>query len=284
MDILAILFLTLFLSSLILSMKINYNLEKALTSIVILLILTISSWASASLKGSTYIFSVFFIAFAYGFFVVLFSYLIGLVLGGYKDNSKLVNSKPNLSFILAIAIGWVVGYFLPEHLPFKEAIFYELLILAVFAGLATGRYFSTYLLKKNIRTLILSITSAFIGGFIAGYVLALVFNMDIKTSMAISLGMGWYTYAGPLIASYEGVLIGNIAFLANFIREQLTFILVPFLRGNPHSLLCIGGATTMDDTLPIYIAKLGKEYSILAISNGFLLTLLVPIVLPLILI
>ncbi len=40
----------------------------------------------------------------------------------------------------------------------------------------------------------------------------------------------------------------------------------------------------MDDTLPLYAAVLGgREYSIPAMVNGLILTLIVPVVIPLIL-
>jgi Membrane protein of unknown function (DUF340). len=38
----------------------------------------------------------------------------------------------------------------------------------------------------------------------------------------------------------------------------------------------------MDDTLPIYVAKLGKQYSMVSIMNGLGLTIIVAIILPLI--
>jgi uncharacterized membrane protein YbjE (DUF340 family) len=48
-------------------------------------------------------------------------------------------------------------------------------------------------------------------------------------------------------------------------------------------LISVGGATTMDDTLPVYVSVLGRDYSVASISNGLLLTVVVPIVVPLVL-
>jgi uncharacterized membrane protein YbjE (DUF340 family) len=77
-----------------------------------------------------------------------------------------------------------------------------------------------------------------------------------------------------------------VGFLSNFLREQLAFVFLPnFLKGkfSPIGAIAVGGATSMDVTLPLYVEIFnGGEYAISAMINGFILTLIIPIIEPLI--
>lgn len=280
MDLLSIAFIILFIVSLPLSRFLSLSIEKHLSYIVILLVLTISSWSSSSIKSNPAIFNLLFNSFLIAIFTILFSYLIGNAFKGEVQTLSKSRIRTNYNFLIALVIGWLIGLFLPSELPYREVISVELLILAIVAGLSVGHSFSFQLIKKSSRVALISIISAFIGSFLAGLFAYFILNLDLKTSFAVTFGMGWYTYAGPLVATYKGPTLGSIAFLANFLREQLTFLIVPFLKGKAHALISIGGATAMDDTLPVYISRLGKEYSIPAISSGLILTLAVPFLLP----
>ncbi len=78
---------------------------------------------------------------------------------------------------------------------------------------------------------------------------------------------------------------GTLAFLANVFRELISFITIPWLvryaRGT--AAIAIGGATTMDTTLPILARSLSPNMAIAAFINGVIVSLLVPIVIPIIL-
>ena len=281
MDIISISFISLFLASLFISKMLNINYDRALTPVVFILILTISAWASSSIRSTAEVLNVLFLSIVYSLIIVFSTYSVGLLIGKAVVELTEARAQFKLSFLIAILVGWISGLFLPPFLPFKEAISIELLILAVSAGFAVGNYFSITMLRKSAKTTLLTILTAIVGAILSGIIASVIFSIDLGTSLAICLGMGWYTYTGPIIATYKGSILGSIAFLANFLREQFTFIFIPFLRGNPYSLISIGGATAMDDTLPIYIARLGKEYSISSISCGLLLTILVPFLIPL---
>jgi len=276
MDLLSISFISLFIISLIISKMLNKSYDKALTPIVFILILTISSWASSSIRSTLELMNLLIMSIFYALITIFCTYLIGIFISRTSTSLSIAKAQFKPTFIIAITIGWIAGFFIPGDLPFRDAISIELLILAIAAGISVGNYFSIDLLKKSAKTTILTIITAILGSIIAGIITSLLFSIDVETSLAICLGMGWYTYTGPIIAASKGYFLGTLAFLANFLREQFTFILVPFLKGSPHSLISIGGATAMDDTLPIYIARLGKEYSISSISSGLILTLLVP--------
>jgi uncharacterized membrane protein YbjE (DUF340 family) len=97
------------------------------------------------------------------------------------------------------------------------------------------------------------------------------------------MGMGWYSLVGPLLSVKFGPAIGTLAFLTNFLREQLTYLLVPSIvvAGFRNvTLVSIGGATSMDDTLPIYRLYMGETGGFIAFVNGFVITMILPELLP----
>ncbi len=55
------------------------------------------------------------------------------------------------------------------------------------------------------------------------------------------------------------------------------------VKYSPYSAIAVGGATSMDTTLPLYIGLLGDEYVITAVFSGVTLTAVIPIILPLML-
>jgi len=65
----------------------------------------------------------------------------------------------------------------------------------------------------------------------------------------------------------------------------VTFTTAPILARHLFKLapISVGGATTMDTTLPIVTRFTGKEYAMICVFNGIVLTLSVPVLVPLIL-
>ncbi|MEO2152648.1 MAG: lysine exporter LysO family protein, partial [Thermococcus sp.] len=97
-------------------------------------------------------------------------------------------------------------------------------------------------------------------------------------------GCGWYSLTGPLIAQYSAVY-GAVGFLGNLMREILTIMFYPIAirKINPEKAVVMGGATTMDTTLPIITKFGGREVALVAFVHGFILTAVVPFLVPLIL-
>jgi uncharacterized membrane protein YbjE (DUF340 family) len=115
-------------------------------------------------------------------------------------------------------------------------------------------------------------------------VVAPFFTLLFNITPAVAFGMGWYSFTGPYLAAAGDAAGGAYGLLVNFLREQLTFVLAPLLarRFGKVGVLAMGGATTMDNTLPLYTALYGSSFSIYAFANGVVLTVLVPIIVPLI--
>ena len=72
--------------------------------------------------------------------------------------------------------------------------------------------------------------------------------------------------------------LGVIALLSNIMRELITLLATPIFLKYFGKLapIAAGGATSMDTTLPIITKFSGKDYAIIAIFSGTVLTILVP--------
>ncbi|TRM90489.1 hypothetical protein DMP16_10505, partial [Sulfolobus sp. B1] len=184
-------------------------------------------------------------------------------------------------------LGWIIGVFIRVNRLFLVGIInYELYALASILGYIMGKEFNIKLIIDGGKDALLSILITVIGDVIIGALLFLMHVAPINVSLVISLASGWYSYVGPLVALEVNPYLGTLAFLINFLREQLTYVFVPLLlrlRFEPKSAIAVGGATAMDTTLPLYVETLGKEYAITAMITGFLLTFAIPIILPLLL-
>jgi len=277
-------FILLYIVSTVIGKLIRIKVERLFFIVVVSIIFTISLWG-ASIIGNTFLFTnIILLSFVFAIATLFITYLIGNLLSTkiYLDKSYVKFDRSSFYFITVIVLGWLIGFVYNLNLPFDIIISYELYFLSVLVGLLTGSEISIELIKKSGKSSMLSILTSILGSIIAGFLCSFILNINLKISFAIAMGMGWYSFAGPIVAYYSSPYFGIIAFLSNFLREQLTIILVPFIKGSNVSLISLGGATTMDDTLPIYVAKLGKQYSMVSIMNGLGLTILVVIILPLI--
>jgi uncharacterized membrane protein YbjE (DUF340 family) len=248
---------------------------------VLVLIFTISYWGGVTIPVNE-IASVLLISLIMATLLILITYVIGLF---FIDKVHLypikVNLRMQIKYVIPLVLGLILGLVIRFELPFTFIIDYELYFLAVIIGIEIGRSFNIRLLKRTTGLAILAVTVDVVGAII----LSVIFSplIPLKASLMITLGSGWYSYTGPFVAKYFGPALGVVGFLSNFLREQLAFILLPILlrvKATPIGAIAIGGATSMDVTLPLYVDLLGGEYAVGAMISGFILTLLIPIILP----
>ncbi len=118
-----------------------------------------------------------------------------------------------------------------------------------------------------------------------GAAAALALGDPVRAGAALGAASGWYTLAGPLLASTHGAAMGLTALLANQLREALHIAVYPLLarRGHRLAAVALGGATTMDTGLPVILAHGGPGEAAAAMVQGLLLTLSAPALLPLLL-
>jgi len=96
--------------------------------------------------------------------------------------------------------------------------------------------------------------------------------------MAIGAGFGHYSLSSIFITEYKGPELGTIALLSNIMREITALLGAPLLVKYFGKLapISVGGATTMDTTLPIITRCSGKEFVIISIFHGFVVDFSVP--------
>lgn len=108
-------------------------------------------------------------------------------------------------------------------------------------------------------------------------------NLGLRDTIAVAAGFGYYSLSSLLLGGLAGPAVGSVALLANLLRELLSLVTLPLLvrwlgRMAP---IGAGASTTMDTCLPLIAAHCGEVYGIMAVFSGMVLTLAVPLLLPL---
>lgn len=118
----------------------------------------------------------------------------------------------------------------------------------------------------------------------AGGLVALAWPpLGLRDGMAVAAGVGYYSLTSVLVGQQAGAALGVVALLANLLREALTLALAPVIgRLGPGAPIGAGGATAMDTTLGVIVETSGRTWAIVAVYSGAVLTVLVPVVVPLI--
>ena len=181
-----------------------------------------------------------------------------------------------LGFLVALGGGFVLGARVP--LPYSELIEISLYALLFLVGLGLE------ISWKGVHGLGRTLLAAFGGAIAAGLLFWAVGGADLRLALATTLAFGWYSLAGPVVATGLGPTAGLLAFLANYLREYLTMLSAPVLgpRGGPEAVTALGGATAMDTTL-YFVTRFGDPDSgALALASGLILTLSAGVLVPLV--
>ena len=137
----------------------------------------------------------------------------------------------------------------------------------------------------GVRAVWVPLTAAVVGALGAGAIFAVLSGTAFPVALGTSLAFGWYTLAGPLVLARAGALLGLLAFLTNFLRENLTMVLSPVVGGRlrGEGLTALGGATSMDTTL-FFVTRYGdRKAGSLALASGLILTVSASLIVPLVL-
>ncbi len=138
-------------------------------------------------------------------------------------------------------------------------------------------------IKNTIKSGLILPLFSLLASILSGIVINLLVGLDARLSIAISVAMGWYSFIAPYVTNVAGVVYGILAFLSNLLREVFTIIIYPFIPRNiKGNAIMIGGATTMDSTLPVIVKYGGEDLGLIAIYHGSVITLIVPVLVPLI--
>jgi len=187
-----------------------------------------------------------------------------------------------LYVLTALLLGMIIGHFYtPDFGDLYEVMLYVLIFII---GVDLGMNFRPSELRKLGRSVLLLPVGTLVGSLLGGLAASLILGIGLRWGLAISAGCGWYSLTGPLIGQYSAVY-GALGFIANLTREILTVIFYPIFSGRlpGNSAVAMGGATTMDTTLAIMTKFGGREVALVAFVHGFVLTAVVPFVVPLML-
>jgi len=190
--------------------------------------------------------------------------------------------KGSLTIVGFFILGIIVSHYnlLPTSIIHADISFYALCGLMFFVGVSIGSDTSTLknFRQLNVRFTLLPLMT--ILGTLAGCIVVSFFlsNRSISDCCAVGSGLGYYSLSSIIITEYRGAELGTIALLCNIMREIVALLCAPILVKYFGKLapISVGGATTMDTTLPIITQSCGKDFVVISIFHGCLTDFSVP--------
>lgn len=191
-----------------------------------------------------------------------------------------------LAFFTAGLIGGIFRFF-PEWLLNEDLTTYALYSLMFLVGISIGSDKGAFHILKKMKFKVMLVPMVVIVGSLAGTAFVSMFLSGISSNeaMAVGAGFGYYSLSSIVISQISGEELGVVALLSNIMREIITLLAAPLMVTYFGKLAGIasGGATAMDTTLPVIVKFSGKEYGIIAVFSGIVLTAIVPVLVTLLL-
>ncbi len=197
--------------------------------------------------------------------------------------------KSSLIILSFFAVGILAGLSgkFPQGINWDEIGGYTLYILMFLAGVSIGSDSNSWRLLASQNYKIIWVPVTIIAGTMAGsaVVAPMLPSLTLRETMAVGAGFGYYSLSSVFITQLHSQSLGVVALLSNIFREVTTLLATPLLVRYFGRLagLASGGATSMDTTLPVISKYSGKEYAVVAVFSGIVLTILVPFLVTLIL-
>ena len=190
--------------------------------------------------------------------------------------------KGSLIIVGFFVLGIIVGLcdVIPDSFVNSDVSYYALCCLMFCVGISIGCDTSVLKSFKEVNPRLMMLPIMTILGTLAGCaaVSILLGHRQLTDCLAIGSGFGYYSLSSIFITQYRGAELGTIALLANISREILTLLCAPLLAKYFGRLapISVGGATTMDTTLPIITRYTGESFIIVSIFHGFWVDFSVP--------
>ena len=197
-----------------------------------------------------------------------------------KSKEHRVSIRGSLVQVVCVVIGMVIGYFLPAgYMPPENTMTIMLMILILLVGIGlkgSGITLKEVLLnKRGVEMSIIFTVAVLVGGLL----FALIFtDVSWTKGLALASGFGWYSLSAIVMTDAYGAIWGSVALFNDLIREFFALIFIPvFMRKYPSASVGLGGATSLDFTLPIIQQSGGLKVVPLAISFGFIINIVSPV-------
>lgn len=190
--------------------------------------------------------------------------------------------KGSLIIVSFFVLGTLCGVFhlIPIDLSESKISYYALCGLMFCVGISVGNDPNTLKSFRSLNPRLIFLPAVTILGTLAGCaVVSLFLNHRTATDcMAVGSGFGYYSLSSIFITEYKGAELGTIALLSNIMREILVLLGAPLLVKYFGKLapISVGGATTMDTTLPIITRYSGQQFVVVSIFHGFVVDFSVP--------
>ncbi len=196
--------------------------------------------------------------------------------------------KGTVITLLFFIVGCILSIYnlIPDYLIENDLSTYALYGLMTLVGVSLGMDESSInILKKVNLGLLLVPVSIGIGSIVGSGLAYRLISESFTEGMAVGAGFGYYSLSSIIISSTYDSVLGVIALLSNISRELFSLVMAPVLvkAFGKMSPIASAGATSMDTTLPVITKFSGKEYALIALFSGIVLTILVPLLIPLIL-
>ena len=181
-------------------------------------------------------------------------------------------------FVAGIVVG--VLHLMPQFDWLSNVSYITLCALIFLVGFMIGNDVEIFQKFRNLNRLYMLLPLMTIVGTLAGCAITttLLPHRSLSDCLAVGSGMGYYSLSSVLITQSKGAELGTIALLANIVREVITLLGAPLMVRWFGKLapISVGGATTMDTTLPILTNACGKDFVIVSIFHGFIVDFSVP--------
>lgn len=190
--------------------------------------------------------------------------------------------KGSLVITTFFAVGVACGllHIIPDGFINGRTSFYVLCALMFSVGMSIGCDSATLRSFRQLNPRLALLPFVTIAGTLAGAMASSVVlpHRELSDCLAVGSGMGYYSLSSIFITEYRGAELGTVALLANIFRELAALLLAPFLarRFGKLAPISVGGATTMDTTLPVITRSVGPEYVVVSVFHGFVTDFSVP--------
>ncbi|KLT73549.1 membrane protein [Neisseria arctica] len=194
-----------------------------------------------------------------------------------KADISLTGSIKQLGCVLA---GFMLGRILSrDWLPPENLGTYCLMLMVFVVAVqlrSSGITLRQVLInKRGVQTSILITLSSLAGGLLFA---ALQSEVSWSKGLALASGFGWYSLSGIVMTEAYGPIWGSVALLNDLAREFFALVFIPLLmRRHPSAAVGVGGATSLDFTLPVIQRSGGLAAVPLAISFGFIINIISPV-------
>jgi uncharacterized membrane protein YbjE (DUF340 family) len=186
-------------------------------------------------------------------------------------------------FLLVFVVGLLLALFnlVPEVLLNSNLSKWVLYALLFCVGIQIGLSKGVFSAVRSFGFKIMMIPLATTVGTFAGVAVVSLFlpHRSLIDCLTVGAGFAYYSLSSILISELHSAELGTVALLSNIMREFSVLVFAPWLVRYFGKLapVCVGGATTMDSTLPVITKFSGTDYVVIALFNGMIIDLSVPL-------